>query len=167
MLFRSCLALSAFGSFTRMKNMPFAVIDEVRHVQNLVYADANTFSAGADAVWVSRPLTARAWYRYGKCVRDDGGVSYLIPEHRYGASVRYNYMERVFAEVSASGRSSVAFDGGVLGRALDLGFDAGYVFDRSFTFFLRVSNILGLDNESVPWSLGRPRSASLGAAFKF
>lgn len=164
---RDRLAVSAFVGYGASKNMPFLLPVDSLHVMDLEYADATHVTAGADAAWNSKDVTATAYYRFNKCTRDDGGVASLVPANEAGGAVRYNYRQRIFAKASFDYRSPVAFGASVIDSCYDLSLTAGYVSDRYFTFFLKAGNLLGKKNGYVPWSIAQPRNFGFGISFKF
>jgi hypothetical protein len=164
---RDRLTLSGFVGYAAGKNMPFLAPVDSLHVQNFEYANASRVTVGADAVWNSKDVEAAAYYRFNKCDREDGGTVSLVPSHEAGGYVRYDYRGRIFARVSFDYRSSVLFGSSTIDPVYDLGFSAGYVMDKYFTFFLKAGNLIGKKNEYVPWSISQPRNFGVGVVFKF
>jgi len=144
------------------------------------YRDVNQFSAQAEAFWRSQELTVGGRFRYANYRNnEDKSVVTEMPKYTGYGFVRYNFRERIIAQVECNYRSKTS--GKMISQnslyvapptyevpaIVDLDLNVNYLINKHFSVFAKVGNLLDHRNEYMPLYLEPGRNFGGGFCVNF
>ena len=144
------------------------------------YRDVNQFSAQAEAFWRSQDLTVGGRFRYAHYL-DSGSKEVVTEMPRFTgyAFVRYNFRERIIAQLECNYRSKTSGTmipdehiGPVVQKyevpsIVDLDLNVNYLINKHFSVFAKVGNVLNHRNQYMPLYLEPGRNFGGGLCLNF
>ena len=144
------------------------------------YRDVNQFSLQAEAFWRSQELTVGGRFRYANYRNnEDKSVVTEMPKYTGYGFVRYNFRERIIAQVECNYRSKTS--GKMISQTsvyvapptyevpaiVDLDLNVNYLINKHFSVFAKVGNLLDHRNEYMPLYLEPGRNFGGGFCVNF
>ncbi len=127
------------------------------------YRDVNQFSVQGEALWRSQDVTVGGRLRYASYIdREDKSIVTEMPKWTGYAFVRYNYRERLIAQVECNYRSKTSGTKiNDLGEdvmkptygvpdIVDVDLNVNYLINKNFSVFAKVGNLLNHRNMYMP-----------------
>ena len=163
------LGLNLEGNYKIYRNkMIFVpVYDPVLSPLTAAYRDVNQFSVQGELFWRSQDLALGGRLRYASYRdRDDKSVVTEMPAWTGNAFFRYNFRERIIAQVECNYRSST--HGNMIMTAddtddlpftptnysvpaiVDLDVNVNYLINKNFSVFVKAGNLLNHHNQYMP-----------------
>ena len=167
------LGLNLEGNYKIYRNKMIFVPYDLSYGQPLLkttYRDVNQFSMQGEVFWRSQDVTVGGRLRYA-LYKDSGDKSLVteMPAWTGNAFVRYNFRERIIAQVECNYRSSTY---GLLGNVsgewygiteggcvpatysvpsiVDLDMNVNYLINKNFAVFVKAANLLNHRNQYMP-----------------
>lgn len=157
-------------SYSYRNNMPLLSYNPENHnMADIIYADkVNTFKTNIEAYVNLDYLDVAAKFRYYNYF---GKVLSMMPDMEAEASIRYNYMHRIFAGIKCYYRNSVTAmanngDEFRVGGFFDLGLEFSYAINQELSVFLEARNILNQTIIYVPNYIDNVPNFSVGIYFR-
>lgn len=159
------LGLNLEGNFriTRNKMMFTPLADGMGMTQmTALYRDVNQYSVQGEVFWKSQDLTVGGRLRYtGYYDPDDKSTVTEMPKWTGYAFFRYNFRERIIAQVECNYRSATSgqiaeyFDTDVrsfyeVPPIVDIDLNVNYLINNHFSVFAKVGNLLNHRNQYMP-----------------
>lgn len=173
------LSLSAGGAFriheARQIFSPLSYRGPVPAVE-VGYVDANEWAFNAEVFWKSQDLTIGGNLTYSHYTDPQTKeIVKELPSFTAKAMFRYNFRERLIAQIDFKYRSSVSLvdhsspigETRETGPVADVDANIHYLIGRHFSVFVRCGNILGHVNEYVPLYAEAGRNFGGGICFNF
>ena len=144
------------------------------------YRDVNQFSVQGEVFWRSQDLTVGGRLRYaGYRDRDTKAVVTEMPAYTGYAFFRYNFRERIIAQLECNYRSATS---GTMKSStiydvmppkyevpaiVDMDLNVNYLINKNFSVFAKVGNLLGHRNEYMPLYVEPGRNFGGGFCLNF
>ena len=163
------LGLNLEGNYKIYKNKMIYVPYDFSLGQNLIttaYRDVNQFSVQGEVFWRSQDVTVGGRLRYASYKNaEDKSVVTEMPAWTGNAFVRYNFRERIIAQIACNYRSAT---GGMVRKPwpaddvvveysvpsiVDVDLDVNYLINNHFSVFAKVGNLLNHRNQYMPLTL--------------
>lgn len=153
------LAFNVFGSYIIHQNHllyhPELIMDN-NFRMDTEYRDFNQFSVGAELFLKTEDVTVEGSIKYNT-YRDStkNGVMEL-PQLEGKGSVRYNFRERIIAQLDLGYRSSVKYNGALpdefyeVPAILDMDFNLNVLINKHLSVFGKIGNIFDKRNQYMP-----------------
>lgn len=144
------------------------------------YRDVNQFSVQAEAFWRSQDVTVGGRLRYASYRdRDTKGVVTEMPAYTGYAFFRYNFRERIIAQLECNYRSATS--GSMKSLAIydsmppkyevpaivDMDLNVNYLINKHFSVFAKLGNLLNHRNQYMPLYLEPGRNFGGGVCLNF
>ena len=169
-----------FGTYTLYDNhavfKPTSSTDNVASVINADYMDLTRMGAGVELFWESESVTAGGSLSYNiwKNRDEEKTVATELPKIEGSGFFRYNFRERIIAQVDCNYRSETS---GLCAGAksatysvdaiLDLGFNLNFRINKNFSVYGKVGNILDKRNQYTPLYIEPGRNYGGGVCISF
>lgn len=169
------LGLNLEGNYKIYRNkMIFVPRSDYALIPGLVasYRDVNQFSVQAEVFWQSQELTLGGRLRYADYRdRNDDSVVTEMPAWTGYAFARYNYRERIIAQIECNYRSQTSGPMSMqtysVPSIVDIDLNANYLINKHFSVFAKVGNLLGKRNQYMPLYLEPGRNFGGGVTINF
>ena len=165
----------------RNKMIFVPVFDGMSITQMLAaYRNVNQFSIQAEAIWRSQDLTVGGRLRYASYKDSyEKTVVTEMPAWTGDAFIRYNFRERLIAQLSCTYRSGTS--GSMISTTdyyvmppmysvpsiVDMDLNVDYLINKHFSVFAKVGNILNHRNQYMPLYLEPGRNFGAGICLNF
>ena len=115
------------------------------------YRDVNQFSVQGEAFWRSEDLTLGGRLRYASYIdRNDKSVVTEMPKWTGYGFVRYNFRERLIAQIECNYRSLTRGSYYEVPAIVDLDLNVNYLINKNFSVFAKAGNLLNHGNQYMP-----------------
>ena len=146
------------------------------------YRNVNQFSSQVEMFWRSQEITVSGRLRYARYMdRDSKSIVTEMPAWTGNASIRYNFRERLIAQVECYYRSATGGNMGLhdalqgshavptyeVPPIVDLDFNVNYLINKHFSVFAKVGNALDHRNQYMPLYLEPGRNFGGGICLNF
>ena len=124
------------------------------------YRDVNQYSVQGEVFWRSEELTVGGRLRYaGYRDSHEKTVVTEMPKYTGNAFLRYNFRERLIAQIACNYRSATSgtydiaddiYDTYKVPPIVDVDLDVNYLINKNFSVFAKVGNLLNHRNQYMP-----------------
>jgi len=170
------LNINLFGAYTMFRDRVIFTPTEVRNAGYQIlatYKDMNLLGGGAELYWESESVTAGASGKYNVYKDSDKNIVTEMPKIEATGYFRYNFRERVIAEVNCGYKSATSgfFYGSEtlyeVPELLDLSFNLNVKLNKHFSVYGKVGNILDKKNQFIPLYVEPGRNFGGGICVNF
>ena len=153
---RSRIAFNAYSSFTVYRNkMIFTPVISGGEPYSIVpeYFNVNKLTFGLETFWKSKDVTTGGEFKYNRYSSPDSLSTTNLPKFTGHVYLRYNWRERIVAQVDCNYTSSVSGDKyGVYSvpAIWDLDVHVNFVLSKNLAVFCKGGNLLNKRNQYIP-----------------
>jgi len=145
-------------------------------INNIVadYQDMNLLAGGIEMFWESEDVTAGGSFRINSYKDSQSDIITEMPKNEANAFLRYNFRERIIAEVDCNYKSAVSGDfvdatgeSYSVPSMIDMSFNLNVKLNKHFSVYGKIGNILDKRNQYVPLYVEPGRNFGGGVCFSF